>query len=109
MNDNDPGKTPRHEKLVCEVLTDFTMLAEQITTGLQVVLESRDVPKATRVAVADYMADVTADLWRIEAGVGKLCELPGAPEAGYARNSGPVPHPDYRTLTPMPDFEPEKG
>jgi hypothetical protein len=62
---------------------DFYGLHEQLTAGLQVLLELHDVSLTVRGAVRDYIGDVVKDLVQMEAGVVRLADVPGAPEAGY--------------------------
>ena len=78
-----PSPFDAREKLVDRIGSDFYDLHEQLTTGLQVLLELHDVSPSARAAVREYIGDVVKDLARMEAGVVRLADVPGAPEAGY--------------------------
>ena len=78
-----PSPFDAREMLVDRIGSDFYGLHEQLTTGLQVLLELHDVSPAARAAVREYIGDVVNDLARMEAGVVRLADMPDAPEAGY--------------------------
>ena len=72
-----PSPFDARERLVDRIGSDFYDLHQQLTAGLQMVLELHDVSPAARRAVGEYIGDVARGLAKMEAGVVKLAE------AGY--------------------------
>ena len=94
-----PSPFDARERLVDRIWSDFYDLHQQLTTGLDVLLELHDVPPAARAAVSEYMGDVVKDLARMEAGVVRLADVPGAAEAGYGAKD---------SLDPIPGMDPKE-
>ena len=92
-----PSPFDAREQLVDRIGSDFYDLHEQLTTGLQVLLELHDVSPSARSAVREYVGDVVRDLARMEAGVVRLADVPGAPEAGYVLTEALDRHGPERT------------
>ena len=75
-----PSPFDAREMLVDRIGSDFYDLHEQLTTGLQVLLELHDVSPSARSAVREYIGDVVKDLARMEAGVVRLADVPDHPK-----------------------------
>ena len=77
-----PPTPDARERLVDRIGSDFYALTQQLTTGLQGLLEVQGVAPAVREAVGAYVNSVVKDLMRVEAGVVRLANVPGCIRAG---------------------------
>ena len=98
MNDTLPGREraapmDARERLVDRIGSDFYGLQQQLTTGLQAAARGPQGFARSCAAVRAYIGDVLKGLHRMEAGVVRLADVPGAPEAGYGAAETPDPAP----------------